>query len=190
MVTPGRGLRAIRNAKGLTSSEKLVLCIVLSHADRDGLAFPKHETIAEESGLSRGTVLSTMHRLAGLGLVTPVGKHRRANNSQPGVWEVVLDLFAVEALETAAPLAKSKRGGARPRPEPKLSTVVCGDCKGPTVLRPLRSGTTPAGLVMMPRGTIQPWCKECKKWWPDPAWKKQFLADVAAGRIQARPVSR
>lgn len=110
-VTPGHGLRAITNARGLTVSEKVVLYVLLSHADREGWCFPSQGTIAEESELSRGTVNKAINRLIHKGLISHLGKHRRASVQEPGVWEVQLNIDEIEAAATDTPSAKSGRGG-------------------------------------------------------------------------------
>jgi putative DNA primase/helicase len=76
MGLPNLYLQEILN-NPLSSSSKLILHTLLSHADNDTLnAFPSQETIAKESGLSRPTVGSHIKILKNLGWIDIARKGR------------------------------------------------------------------------------------------------------------------
>lgn len=66
----------LRNAPDLTSSEKLILSILSSHAGRKGACWPAQGTIASEAGLCRKTVWTALKRLEALGLVKSENRKR------------------------------------------------------------------------------------------------------------------
>lgn len=53
----------------LTKSDKVVLLVLQSHMGTNGYCWPKYDTIASESGLSRRTVIYSMKRLEFYGIV-------------------------------------------------------------------------------------------------------------------------
>jgi len=59
---------------GLTPGERLVLLVLVDHADADGISFPAERTIAAEAGMQRSGVQGQIPALVEKGIVEVVEK--------------------------------------------------------------------------------------------------------------------
>lgn len=64
-----QALAAIRDAAELGANEKLVLCMIVSHANGRGLAWPSVPTLVRETGLSRAAVYRALSALESADLI-------------------------------------------------------------------------------------------------------------------------
>lgn len=78
-----RLLTAAWSARGLTSTEKLILLKLADHADSHGISFPGHKFIAEECGLSERCVRDTLQLLQGKRHIAIRQDSTRAKKGQP-----------------------------------------------------------------------------------------------------------
>lgn len=74
----------------LRANDKLVLIMLTSHARHDtGLAWPSREALAEETGLSLGSVKNSLSRLKQQGLIVDTGRRHPTGTRQIVIYEVV-----------------------------------------------------------------------------------------------------
>lgn len=75
---------------GLTAGERLVLLVLVDHADDDGVAWPAERTIALESGMQRSSVQKQLPALVARGVIELVeegGPRRSARyRVSPELW--------------------------------------------------------------------------------------------------------
>ncbi|WP_183418169.1 helix-turn-helix domain-containing protein [Microbacterium proteolyticum] len=75
---------------GLTAGERLVLIVLIDHADADGITFPAERTIANESGMQRSGVQKQLPALVRNGVIRVVqeGGPRSSTRYQiaPQLW--------------------------------------------------------------------------------------------------------
>ena len=102
-MSPLERYRYIRDLR-MPSSPKLVLLILASHADRDGLCWPGRALLAAETGLSVRTVVYTLAWLAAHGLLI-----RRPRLGRSSTY-----LLTLEAFQLASTRATIARVGVQP----------------------------------------------------------------------------
>lgn len=75
---------------GLTPGERLVLLVLVDHADADGVAWPSERTIALESGMQRSGVQKQLPALLAHGVIEKVEKGSSSKSTRyrisPGLW--------------------------------------------------------------------------------------------------------
>lgn len=81
------GLRWAMRVKGLTTSQKMLLIFLGDYANEQGVSYPRHETLAERSSLTRETTTRLLKSLEQNGLICPVelpaaGRKRAGNTGR------------------------------------------------------------------------------------------------------------
>ena len=106
---------AIRDARGLSPTEKLVLYTVASHTSRAALCFASYGTIATESGVHRDTIKRTMAGLRSAAIVVATAGHRPNGSTSSNTIAIAHDaLTAISAARSAVvPGIVDPPGGAR-----------------------------------------------------------------------------
>lgn len=74
--------------RDLTTGAKFLLVAVANHANKFGVAFPGHKSLAEDCACSRKAIGANMARLEEAGLVKRVGR-RRENGSRTSDWVIL-----------------------------------------------------------------------------------------------------
>jgi hypothetical protein len=79
-------LSAVRDSRGLSKAEKLILFTLISHAGSDGTCFPSYETLAEECDMGRGRVAEAIGTLLARtdGPIKLVRAHRARTDGSGG----------------------------------------------------------------------------------------------------------
>ena len=85
--SPAEYMWAVRDARGVTSTEKLILFVLASHVDRRGDAWPTVALLAQESCKSERTCQRALTGLHAKGLIAPMGNRGRGG-TQPAVWHL------------------------------------------------------------------------------------------------------
>ncbi|MCA9594089.1 MAG: helix-turn-helix domain-containing protein [Myxococcales bacterium] len=85
---PGRfskleALTAVRGDRTLDAKQRLVLVMLISHADAQGQCYPAMTTLAAETGLSRRSVVAALADLRQRGAATPVSVTVTAKGTAP-----------------------------------------------------------------------------------------------------------
>jgi hypothetical protein len=111
-----------RNPK-LTAVDKLVYGRLCQYAGKDGIAFPKQETLADEVGVSERHTRRSIGRLCQLGFLqrsVPDGKDRlmHKSNRYQFIWHETFDELSEIAPPGRTPVS-SPRGGHRCPPQLK-----------------------------------------------------------------------
>ena len=76
--------------RGITPTQKLVLAVLASFADKDGKSiFPSYQTIADQTGYSRRAVIRAVKDLCALGLISK----RQERLSSSNIYEIILEII-------------------------------------------------------------------------------------------------
>lgn len=85
--SPAEYMWAVRDARGVTSTEKLILFVLASHVDRRGDAWPPLAMLAAETGKGERTCQRALTALHARGLVAPMG-NRDGGRGMATVWHL------------------------------------------------------------------------------------------------------
>ena len=85
--SPAEYMWAVRDARGVTATEKLILFVLASHVDRRGDAWPPLERLAAETGRAVPTCQRTLTSLHAKGLIAPMGS-RDGGRGMATVWHL------------------------------------------------------------------------------------------------------
>jgi hypothetical protein len=136
-----QALSAVRDDRTLSKAEKLVLLMLISHANKSGECFPSFETLADECDMARSVVAKAVADLRARGAASPVQvtatrRYRAAGRGRdPNVYR--LDLSPAGGLKS-----RSSKSGGR--------TQVVG------VLSPeIGRSTSEKGPVLSPAGGLE-----------------------------------
>jgi hypothetical protein len=77
-------LSNIRDDRKLSKHAKLLCFVLVSHADNAGTCFPGLDTLAEECGIARSSVVEALKELEALGELSPVVVKHRSKQREDG----------------------------------------------------------------------------------------------------------
>jgi hypothetical protein len=105
---PLDGLRAVRDARGLGTVERLLLMLLILHQDSDGVSWPSQGLLAAEAEASEPRVRRALRRLASASppLITVVLGRQHVSSR----YRVHLDAIRALRGNTVSPLEQSQRG--------------------------------------------------------------------------------
>lgn len=98
-------IKVVRKARGMTPSAKLVLWTLADMARDDGVCWPSHQHLADETGLSPRTVRTVLAELEGIGWLWREPQRRRNGTRKADIIHLrTLDMAARPALFPRPPL--------------------------------------------------------------------------------------
>ena len=77
-----------------------VLCVLLRHADTDGVSFPSKERISREAGVNRRTVDRSVNRLIALGMIAKEKRPTKDGNNS-NLYKVKHDILPSFSISNA-----------------------------------------------------------------------------------------
>lgn len=119
-VKPLEYLRAVRNNRELSTSEKLVALLVMSHAGPDGLeAHPGEKLLAAEAGMSEKTVRKYLRSLREKGWLLMIFSGRGGNHEKASVFHLAIPTGrAVTGWSEAQPVTEGSPTGKPGQSQP------------------------------------------------------------------------